>query len=83
MTIDYYSKQNTGLVTHSLNEETAKHTSATASEKNMFVKLLEEAKLTFGSNLKLITTDGHTGIVAHMRDKEKNVAHNLVSRNCY
>lgn len=72
--------QGSGLVTHSLSDQTVKYTSATASEKQLFLQLLEKAKNTFQSRIKLVTTDGHTGILAHMRDKEKTVVHNQVSK---
>jgi hypothetical protein len=60
--------------------ETASCTSATASEKKAFQELLCNAKEDFGKKLKVVTTDGHIGIAAHMRDKEDDIDHNQVRR---
>lgn len=66
------------MATHCLSLETATTTSATASEKEAFVSLLSSAKQEFKEKLKVVTTDGHIGIAAHMRTKEKDITHNQV-----
>lgn len=77
--IRIYIYQHTGMATHCLSLETAGTTSATASEKLAFIQLLSSAKEDLGSKLKVVTTDGHLGIGAHMREKEKDLTHNQVS----
>ena len=65
------------MATHSLTLETASTTSAVAAEKVCFMQVIEEAIGDF--DLKVVTTDGHTGIAKHMREDVKGVEHNQVT----
>ena len=63
-------------MTHSLTLQTAEHSSATASEKDAFIKCLDDAKKDF-ANIASVTTDGNLSIRAHMRKNETEVSHGL------
>jgi len=62
--------------------ETASETSAVGSEKEAFVQLLEAARTDFPA-IKVVTTDGHTGIAKYMKVHVKEIPHNLVSTFSY
>lgn len=70
--------QRTGLVVQSKSVETVTCSSAVAAEKQTFTDLLSDSMEIFGDQLKVITTDGHVGIAAHMR-KQNAVCHNQVN----
>lgn len=63
-----------GKVTHNLTLETAKRTSAVICEKEVFIALLDQAKVIF--NLRSVTTDGNIMIRSYMRS-EPDINHGL------